>query len=77
MPTAIETFFLDTNVFLHSKWLNELPWNDLTEHDPVLNQAQCQTFHFSRITFEMAKDRCKKQGFSQGDDRWFDSVSQN
>jgi len=35
MPTAIETFFRDTNVFLHCKWLNDLPWKDLTVHDPV------------------------------------------
>jgi len=27
MPTAVEVFFLDTNVFLHCVWLDELPWN--------------------------------------------------
>jgi predicted ribonuclease YlaK len=35
MATAVETFFLDTNVFLHCTWLDELPWRDLSGHDPV------------------------------------------
>jgi predicted ribonuclease YlaK len=35
MAIAIEIFFLDTNVFLHCKWLDQLPWKDLTSHDPV------------------------------------------
>src|SRR5258708_764431 len=35
MATAVETFFLDTNVFLHCVWLNELPWKDVIAHDPV------------------------------------------
>ena len=35
MSTTVETFFLDTNVFLHCRWLDELPWKDLTEQDPI------------------------------------------
>jgi PIN domain len=30
-----QIFFLDTNVFLECKWLEELPWQDLTEKDPI------------------------------------------
>jgi PIN domain len=35
MPTAIEIFFLDTNVLLHCASLDQLPWKDLTGHYPV------------------------------------------
>src|ERR1700719_907003 len=35
MPTAVETFFLDTNVLLHCLWLHQLAWRDLTGHDPI------------------------------------------
>jgi predicted ribonuclease YlaK len=35
MSTAIETLFLDTNVFLRCHWLDQLPWKDLTRQDPI------------------------------------------
>ena len=32
---AAQIFFLDTNVFLECKALEELPWKQITDQDPV------------------------------------------
>src|SRR5208283_491549 len=40
MPTAVETFFLDTNVLLLCAWLNHLPWKDLTGQAPAKGEGE-------------------------------------